>query len=262
VKIDATRYKLFLTNPEEYRLREIWGHVPTNRNDVASFVTAGRRRGTAFHELTDGKTAEELAHLGEGPVETAVMMHEVNQEYSKDTRVIWTEREFDVQLPDSPHSIVGRIDSLVERDGEQYIRDYKTTKNRTKEDMQRYRDELYQSPQVDFYLLGITEPVTKFVYQLLWKKPNDKIEIAELEVHRQPYELLAFQRSVHIVCETISFWKREFGTAEPWPRAVRLPVSPDFYSYSSIYQRRMYEGAELEGFEKRVEHLEILREGQ
>lgn len=268
MKIDASRYKLFLTNPEEYRIREIYGHTPTARMDVSNLLTTGRRRGTAFHELTDGKDVSELEHLGEGAVKTAQMMHEANEEYSRDTEVIWKEKEFDVAIPDSPHRMVGRVDSLVKR-GERgpFIRDFKTTKYRTKEEMQRYRDELSQSPQVDFYLIGIDEPVSEFVYQILWKKPATttkpaEIQISELEVRRQPYELRAMQRSVHIVCETILFWESQFGTEDPWPRAIKLPVSPDMYPYSPIYQRPMYEGAEIDGFEQRVEHLESMKESR
>lgn len=271
MKIDASRYKLFLTNPEEYRIREIFGHTPAKRNDVADLMTTGRRRGTAFHELTDGKDVSELGHLGEGAVKTAQMMHEANQEYSKNVRVIWTEKEFDVAIPGSPHRMVGRVDSLVERMERTFIRDFKTTKYRTKEDMQRYRDELSQSPQVDFYLIGVDEPVSEFVYQILFKKPavqlKDRIKpaevlITELEVHRQPYELRAMQRSVHMICETIEFWMKTFGAEQPWPRAIKLPVSPEMYPYAPIYQRLMYDGCDLAGFEQRVEHLESMREGQ
>lgn len=269
MKIDASRYKLFMTNPEEYRIREIFGHTPTARMDVADLLTTGRRRGTAFHELTDGKDVSELGHLGEGAVKTAVMMHEANQEYSTDTEVLWSEKEFDVAIPDSPHRMVGRVDSLVKRGERTFIRDFKTTKYRTKEDMQRYRDELSQSPQVDFYLIGIDEPVSEFVYQILFKKPAVQLKkslkpaeilITELPANRQPYELRAMQRSVHMVCQTIEFWTREFGAELPWPRAVKLPVSPDMYPYAPIYQRRMYAGVELEGFEQRTEHLDCMKE--
>lgn len=269
MKIDATRYKLFMTNPEEYRIREIFGHTPTKRNDVSDLLTTGRRRGTAFHELTDGKDVSELGHLGEGAVKTAQMMHEANQEYSKDTEVIWQEKEFDVAIPDSPHRMVGRVDSLVKRGGRgPFIRDFKTTKYRTKEDMQRYKDELTQNPQVDFYLIGVDEPVSEFVYQILFKKPAVQLKgrvkpaevvITEHPVLRQPYELRAMQRSVHMVCETIEFWTKQFGTEQPWPRAIKLPFSPDLYPYAPIYQRPMYEGLELEGFEQRVEHLDSMR---
>lgn len=265
MKIDASRYRLFMTNPEEYRLREVHGHTPTARMDVSDLLTTGRRRGTAFHELTDGKDVSELGHLGEGAVKTAVMMHEANQEYSKDTTVLWSEKEFDVAIPDSPHRMVGRVDSLVKRgDGPPYIRDFKTTKYRTKEDMARYRDELYQSPQVDFYLIGIDEPVSEFIYQILWKKPATttkpaEIHISELPVLRQPYELRAMQRSVHMACQTIEMWIKEFGTELPWPRAIKLPVSSDFYPYAPIYQRPMYDGYQPEGFEQRTEHLDCMK---
>lgn len=265
MKIDATRYRLFMTNPEEYRIREVWGHVPESRHDVNSLMTYGRRRGSAFHYMTDGTPAEELDHLGESAVETAKLMFEANNAYGRDVEVVWKEQEFDIAIPGSPHRMVGRIDSRVRRYDEEYIQDYKTSKHRTKAEWKVYKDELYLSPQVDFYLLAQPD-LRKFVFRILSKAPATKtqphrIEIQELEVYRQAYELKAFQRSVHMACCTIEYWKKNFGVADPWPRAIALKVAPENYPYAPLYSRTMYPDVEWEGFEKRVEHLDCLKEG-
>jgi hypothetical protein len=49
MKIDATRYNLFWSNPEKYRLREIWKLAPKEpaTGTFASLLTYGRRRGLA-----------------------------------------------------------------------------------------------------------------------------------------------------------------------------------------------------------------------
>lgn len=268
MKIDASRYSLFLTNPEEYRLKYLWNLSPSMAKDAADLSTYGRRRGTAFHEMTDGKDAGDLKHLGDTAVKTASLMHEANQDFGKDTTVIWREKEFNIAIPDSQHRMVGRIDQLVERWDERFILDLKTSKHRTKEDMSRLFDAYRQSPQVDFYLLAVPE-VEKFVYRILSKKtvapskknpkPEPVVEIHEIEVYRQKFELAATQRSVDMVCDTIEFWVGAFGIEKPWPRAIALKVAPENYSYSSIYQRSMFEGAEWEGFEKRTEHLDCMK---
>lgn len=258
MKIDASRYSLFLTNPEEYRLRYLWNLTPSAAADASDLSTFGRRRGTAFHELVDGRTPEDVKHLGETAVKTATLMHQANENFGKDTTVIWRERGFDIAIPDSPHRMVGRVDQLVERWEERFILDLKTSKHRTKEDLGRLLDGYRQSPQVDFYLLALPE-VGKFVYRILSKNPKGMVDIRETEVTRQKYELAALQRSVHMACETILFWIDRFGIEKPWPRAVALRVAPENYSYAPLYLRSMYEGATWDGFETRTEHLDCMK---
>lgn len=267
MKIDSSRYRLFLTNPEEYRLRECWNIVPQG-GGATSLSTFGRRRGTAFHELTEGASAEDLCHLGDTAVATAEMMHSANEEYGRDTVVLWREKEFDIPIPGSPHRMVGRVDTMVERYEETFILDFKTSKHRTKEDMRSHLDGLQQSPQVDFYLSAHPE-VSKMVYRVLSKKPATSpkkpatIVISEIECRRQKWQLEAFQYGVHMVCTTIEFWKKEFGITRPWPRAVKLPISSELYGYNDlVYQRPIYPGMEdgLEGYTTRIEHLDCLKE--
>lgn len=260
MKIDSSRYRLFRENPEEYRLKELWKIVPDGSGQP-SFSSHGRRRGTAFHDLMDGKEPD--VSLGEDAIATARSMYETNKTYGHNTKVLWQEREFDIAIPDSPHRMVGRVDSMVERYDETFILDFKTSRNRTKSDMQDYRTKLAQSPQVDFYLAAHPE-ATKLVYRILWKQPKKSgpvINISELTCTRTKWQLDAFRYSVHQVCETIEMWVERFGKTRPWPRAIALPVSPEMYSYKDdVYGRNIYTVEGLEGYRPRVEHLDCLKE--
>lgn len=261
MRIDSSRYRLFRDNPEEYRLKELWKIVPDGKGQP-SFSSHGRRRGTAFHELMDGKNPDDLKYLGESALDTAKSMYEANKQYGHDTTVLWTEQEFDIEVPWSSHRMVGRVDSMVERYGETFLMDYKTTRHRTKADMEDYRTKLRQSPQVDFYLSAHPE-ASKLVYRILWSKPTKKgpeINISELTCTRTKWELEAFQYSVDMICSTIEFWVEKYGKERPWPRALALPVSPEMYSYRpDVYGRRLYTVEGLEGYSPRVEHLDCLK---
>lgn len=259
MRIDSSRYRLFRENPEEYRLKELWKIVPDGSGQP-SFSSHGRRRGTAFHDLMDGKEPD--ASLGEDAIATARSMYETNKTYGRDTKVLWQEREFDIAIPDSPHRMVGRVDSMVERYEEVFIQDYKTTRNRTKAEMDDYRSKLQQSPQVDFYLCAHPE-ASKLVYRILWKKPTKAgpvINISEVTCTRTQWQLDAFRRGVHMTCETIEMWIGRFGIEKPWPVAIALPVSPEMYSYKDdVYGRNIYTVEGLEGYRPRVEHLDCLK---
>ena len=264
--IDSSRYKMFRTNPDEYRLRECWNLVPDQATGLLNLQSFGRRRGTAFHDLTDGNTPGE--ELGESAITTAEAMHAANQKFDegRGIQVLWREQEFNIEIPGSEHHMVGRVDQMVREDeSEPYILDFKTSKHRTKGEFQGFASELRQSPQVDFYLLAHPE-ARRMVYRVLSKKPKTStkteptIEIFEIECTRAKWQLEAFAYGVHMVCETIGFWKERFGVEKPWPRAVVLPVAPENYGYrEDIYQRSVFTNEGLEGYKARVEHLEVMK---
>jgi hypothetical protein len=262
VKIDSTRYRLFLQSPEIYRLKEVWRLEPEPvASGMGSLQTFGLRRGSCFHDLQEGIPADEAkARYGEEVFAVAHEMHEANlkKNEAEGLKVLWSEKEFDIPVPNSPHRMVGRIDSLAERWEETFINDYKTSKHRTKEDFRYYCAELERSAQVDFYLSAVPE-ARKFVFRVLWKKPRAGVNIHEVPTYREAWRLKVFQRGVHQVCETIESYKREFGTEDPWP--VGNPYPRDLDRYAPILQRKMYEGAVPEGFRLKQEHLAVLREG-
>ena len=182
MKIDATRYKLFLTNPEEFRIKYLWNIAADSGTGQHALITFGRRRGSAFHDLLDGVRDAQLLSdkYGKDAYERALLLFEADQMYSARLldEVVWREKEFCKRLfqayrESTDHYIVGRIDTLMHRFNEEFLLDYKTTKKRTKADMQNYRNALAQSPQVDFYMLatGIRKFVFRWPVSPSWKSP-------------------------------------------------------------------------------------------
>jgi hypothetical protein len=269
LKIDASRYSLFLTNPEEFRLRYIWNLTTSKAGGDLSLRSFGRRRGTALHLLTEGQEPDAAMRkaLGDDAVNTAILMHEANSKYDEATalEVMWREKEFLIPIPDSPHQMMGRVDCMAQRPGsDPFILDLKGSKHRTKSDFYALCEGYRRSPQVDFYLIAHPE-VREFVFRILMKTPATKtkksfIKIQESTARRQPFQLRAVQRNVHMVCETIEFWTKSFGVEKPWPAAVKLPTSWENYSYAGIYQRDMYDEVIPDGFEPRKEHLDCMME--
>lgn len=272
MKIDASRYRQFMLNPDEYRIRELHNLVP-DVSDVhtgfAGMMTFGRRRGSAFHDMLDGQLDLHLlaTKYGESAVLVASHMYTANQAYSErmQDEVIWREKEFCKVLPGvelgltvhGKHSIVGRMDTRMKRGSDEFLLDYKTTKARTKADMAHYRDVLMQSPQVGFYMLA--SGLRKFVFRILWRDSKKVVQISELEVYRAEWELKAFARGVAIIADTIELWQERYGIEQPWPRCISLPTDPDTYSYRPLYQRAIYEGSHacIDGFKARREHLAL-----
>jgi hypothetical protein len=265
MKIDASRYRLFCTNPDEFRLKYLWNLQADSGSGAHALVTFGRRRGSAFHDLLDGVPYEGLEEkYGDTAAQVAKEMYEANQAYSARLldEVVWREKEFCKSTSSWRHQIVGRIDTLMRRWDEEFLLDYKTTKARTKADMQAYRNALAQSPQVDFYMLATG--IRKFVFRILWRDAKKKIQISELEVRRAEWELKAFAHGVVIIADTIEHWTQKYGIEQPWPRATTLAVAPENYQFAPIYQRTIYEGMQnnLEGFSPRVEHLSLAVEDE
>lgn len=224
-----------------------------------ALATFGRRRGSAFHDMLDGVRDGLAEKYGETAAAVAAEMFEANEQYSGRLldEVVFREKEFSKRIPGTSHFMVGRIDTKMRRYGEEFVLDYKTSKARTKADMQHYRDALFQSPQVDFYL--IATGLRRFVFRILWRNAKKVVQISELEVTRAQWELDAFQHGVAMVADTVEAWREKYGIVRPWPRAIALPTNPDNYSYRPLYQRSIYPGMEenLEGFRTRVEHLNL-----
>lgn len=274
MKIDATRYNLFWQSPEKYRLREIWKLAPKEpkAGTFASLLTYGRRRGTCFHEMLDGlyrqvdpaTTVQELRDGGFGEKEikaATAMVTAVNERYA-DEEVLAHEVLFESHIPDSPHSLVGRIDRIIRVDGAVFVKDYKTSKKRSKTDTGYRGGEYCRGAQVDFYLLGARalgfEPAG-FIYSLV-SSGDDRtgVSIAEFPTNRTSLQLKSFQRGIHQTCELIQFMKDQFGIEKPWPN---LPTRFDS-DYAAILGQNMYEDYMPEGFTPKREHLELMQEAK
>ena len=260
MKIDATRYRQFHANPEEFRIAQLIGLVPDLPKH--SPMTFGRHRGLAFHYLNEG--AEVPEGLDDRAEAIARQMHEANiaDPVMKQTRLLKTEEEFCIPIEGTPHFMVGKIDNEVDRGDGPFILDFKTTKQRTVADLRHYLNELRQNPQVDFYL--IASGLTKLVYRVISRNPKPRkgapeIEIREIEVARTPRELAYFKRGVAMTCDVIEFLTEKYGIEKPWPRPPKVGGDPDLYPFGPLFMRHLVKGAEYAGFKLREEHLEVLK---
>ena len=267
MKIDASRYTMFWSNPERYRLRECWKLAPEEpkAGTFAALPTFGRRRGTCFHELLDAayrgvSEAEAVQSLkdggfGEKEIEVAQRMAARVRQLYPDEKYLAHEALFESPIPDSPHSLVGRIDHILERDGEVLVGDWKTSKPRSKADAARKADEYCRSHQVGFYLIGARQlgfDCRRFLYRLVQSGSDSAgVSITEHFTERTTLQLGELTRAVHITCELILWLRSTFGIERPWPQ---LP-GPFDSDYAPIMGQRMYEGFMPEGFRPKVEHL-------
>src|SRR6266478_3276850 len=127
MKIDASRYTMFWSNPERYRLREVWKLAPVEPapGTFASLLSFGRRRGTAFHEILDGAyrqvdplvTIQELKDggFGDKEIEVAQRMAAGVRDTYPDEKYMAHEAVFQSDIPGSSHGMVGRIDHVFSR---------------------------------------------------------------------------------------------------------------------------------------------------
>lgn len=275
MKIDASRYVKFWTNPERYRLAEIWklALAEPTPGTFASLLTYGRRRGTCFHEIQDGayrgvpenEVIQYLKDAGfdEKPIEAAQRMAAKVREVYPDEKYIAHEVVFEYPIPNSPHIMTGRIDHLINYEGETIPGDWKTSKRRSKKDAGYLVTGYCGSAQVGFYLLGCRalgfgEP-RRFLYRLLQdRKLNNGVSISQHVAERSGIELRQLAQDVHNTCEIIGFLKQTVGLENPWPT---LPERFD-RGYASLLGRKMYAGYTPEGFTEKVEHLETMIEDE
>jgi PD-(D/E)XK nuclease superfamily len=270
VKIDATRYAMFWANPERYRLRECWKLQPVEPTPgtFASLLTYGRRRGTCFHELLDdayrGVSEEQAVQdlkadgFGEKEITAAQKMAAKVREVYPDEKYLAHERLFEYPIPGSEHRMVGRIDHIMECDGDVIIGDWKSTKKRTKKEMQQKADEYCRSVQVPFYLLGATTlgfDARRFIYRLVVDDP-DGVEISEYSTSRTGLELKTFAEGVDKTCDLITWMRDQYGIERTWPQV------PERFGtdYAPLIGRRMYKDVIPDGYEPKREHLSLMED--
>lgn len=277
MKIDSSRYVMFWTNPDRYRLRECWKLAPVEPKpeSFAGLMTFGRRRGTAFHDLREfafqgltqedaiAKVKEKKDVLGESAIAAAVRMDSAVRDAYPNETYLAHEALFEYPIPDSPHSMVGRIDHILPRDSENpQVGDWKTSKRRTKKDFAALCAKYVGSPQVGFYLLGARTlgfETGRFLYRVVQDSARNKSARAEIAEHiatRTSLELKQLERSVHLTCELITYLKTEYGTVKPWP----VLFEPFDRGYSTMLGQQMYPDFMPDGFQPKVEHLENMED--
>lgn len=272
MKIDATRYNLFWSNPEKYRLREIWKLAPIEpaAGTFASLMTYGRRRGTCFHELMDAYHRGVDCHVaeqelkdggfGEKEIDTACLMADKVQFMYPDEEYLAHEATFEYQIPDSPHKMVGRIDHILKDEEGVYVGDWKTSKHRSEKDLSQKGADYCRGAQVPFYLLGASTlgfDTRRFLYRLVVDGKTG-VSIRPFPTERTGLELKTFARGVHQTCDLIEYMKEYYGVQNPWPN-LNGPFDGD---YTAIAGQKMYDGYMPEGFQPKTEHLILMEDSK
>lgn len=274
MKIDQTRVNAFWTNPEMYRLRYELNLSPLK-------LSYGLARGSAFHIIADGRAAQQTndeinailrgeaptqqgttgADLGSKPIAAAwAMWNEYERAYGGTVEVVASELEFDVPIPGSPHSMVGRLDQVLNRGGQCWVGEMKTAN--AKAQFERTRDDWEGKAQADFVLLGARslgyEPAGVLVRVVTETAPP---KVWEIEVRRSEHRLNVMRLNVHQTCELIGMMRTTFGIEQPWPHLyLNWPCSkPGACEYEGICRRSA--GDMVTGdFKVREEHLQCLRQ--
>lgn len=268
MRIDQTRFDAFWRNPEAYRIRYECNLVP-----VA--LSYGLARGSALHLIAEhaskGLSRPDIQailvaeNLSDRAIAMAwVLWDEFQRQYGNDPRIrkIDAEMEFDYRIPGSPHSLVGRIDELLEWNGALWCGELKTASAKAYYD--RTRNDWETKKQADFEIIGARSlgyDVRGVLVRTIVE--STPIKIWPFEVTRTEHQLEATKLQVHETCELIEFMRRTFGSDMPWPHVCfSYPCSkPDACEYASLccQNRLAWTESDLEQFKPREEHLELMK---
>jgi hypothetical protein len=276
VVIDQTRFEAFWRNPDKYRLTYELNLTP-------KALPYGLARGSALHlieELSAKKWSREqinAALKGEGDnlrgyqteklpekaIGIAWGMYDELQRHSAGLQVIGVEQEFKFDIPGSPHSMVGRLDKIVMRNGELWCEELKTANAKSRFDQRD--DEWKWKAQAGFEIIGartlgydVRGVLVRYIIEAVPPKAWPHIE-----ARRSDHQLQVLQLNVHQTCEIIQMLKRTFGADQSWPHlGMNWPCgTPGKCEYEGICQHatKQLTSNDLIYFKPREEHLEMLR---
>jgi hypothetical protein len=272
VRIDNSRFSAFWSNPELYRLIYEQNIAPKIPNYYFG-------RGIRLHELAESRNK----------VTKAVMSVKVSDKSAKMAEALFAafkrrwdgdhtiqlmyddgkplaELEFDVPIPGSSHSIVGRMDEIVQYKDEPWIGDIKTANAKSSEPKKRI--EFGYSSQPIFYINAarmLGYPVRGMLYRVVTEHTPPKHWL--IESKRTESQLAQGLIMIHQTAEAIQMMKKTFGVDKPWPHLWNYPCNyPDWQGnptceYAGICNRPSYDLTEedLKEFTTRVEHLDLLK---
>src|SRR5882762_754214 len=236
MRISNSEYTAFLNNPERYRLM-----YKAPLGDKKTGISPAQRslwldRGSVFHLLMeahnkDWSKEQTEAKLKEGKFDAKATQNgqalfmAFKQRYNGDQRFsiqqwdehqVASEIEFEAKIPGSPHSLIGKIDELIEYEGAIWVGDYKTANAKATENKKRI--EFEDSSQSDFYinamrLLG--RPVKGMLYRVVTEHVPSQHYV--IPITRSESRLDVSLLSIHQVCEMIAMMMDTFGIDKPWP---------------------------------------------
>lgn len=277
MKLDNSRFTAFWQNPEMYRLIYEKQIVPRTQSYYFG-------RGIHLHELNEArnKSAMSLTNLSTDPQKISDRSKTVGEALFQAFRRRWdgdatfqllhdggrplAEIEFEVKIPGSPHSIVGKMDEIVMYKGEPWVGDLKSANAKTTENKKRV--EFGYASQPLFYInaaRALGYPVKGMVYRVVTEHTPPKHWV--IESKRTEYQLESAWRMIHQTAETILMYRKTFGVDKPWPHLWNYPCNyPSFdgsptCEYASICNRPSIELTEddLANFTTRIDHLTTLR---
>lgn len=280
MKLDNSRYTAWWASPELYRLTYEVNLVPK----VLPYYFG---RGIHLHELNEARNKATMAleNLSNEPQRMSDKSKQVGAALFEAFKRRWdgdlsfqlmhdggvplAELEFNIEIPGSPHGIVGKIDEILLYKGEPWIGDVKTANVKTTESKKRV--EFGYASQPLFYINAarmMGYPVKGMVYRVVTEHTPPKHYV--IETKRTEYQLKQHLRSVHQTAETILMYRKTFGIDKPWPHLNPYPCSYTNFDgsaaceYSGICQRPTSELSEdeLAMFTTRIDHLKTLREAE
>lgn len=242
MRISQTRLKKFWQNPEAYRLQYVLDLVPSSPGYAL-------QRGSVFHAVLNlkarGETDEHIANVLRGTVpdydgrmlviqsedalRNGVAMAEayINLPWAANLQVVETEKDFNFQIPGSPHFISGRIDQIVTNGDSVYILEFKTASSK------QYRGakeaDWANDIQADFEFLGaesldieVDGLQAQYVIEARPPKVWEPIFVSRTKAQLERTKLFA-----HQTCETILMYENTFGPDQPWPHLNNWPCNGD-----------------------------------
>lgn len=277
MKIDNSRFTAFWSNPELYRL-------VYEKNIVPKIVPYYFGRGIHLHELNEArnKATAALQNLSTDDQRISDRSVKVGDALFQAFKRRWdgdatfqllhdgglplAEIEFDIAIPGSPHSSVGKMDEIVLYKGDPWVGDLKSANAKTTENKKRV--EFGYASQPLFYInaaRAMGYPVKGMVYRVVTEHTPPKHYV--IETKRTEYQLAQHLRHVHQTAEMILMYRKTFGVDKPWVHLWNYPCNyPSFdgsptCEYASICNRPTSELTEddLAMFTQRVDHLKTLR---
>ncbi len=278
MKLDNSRYSAWWSSPELYRLQYEVNLVPA----VLPYYFG---RGIHLHELNEArnKATMSLKNLKTDPQKMSDKSKQVGDALFQAFKRRWdgdltfqlmhengqplAEIEFDVEIPGSPHSIVGKIDEILLYKSDPWVGDLKSANAKTTEVKKRI--EFGYASQPLFYINAarmMGYPVKGMVYRVVTEHTPPKHWV--IESKRTEYQLAQHLRSVHQTAETILMYRKTFGIDKPWPHLYPYPCNYSNFDgspaceYHSICGRPTSElsDEDLASFTTRIDHLHNMRE--
>jgi hypothetical protein len=277
VRIDNSRYSAFTSNPEMYRLVYEKNYVPVTQSYYFG-------RGIHLHQLNEARNKATVSMKNLKSVDQKIsskskqMGEALFAAYAKrwngdktflllhDAGVPLAEVEFDLPIPGSPHRIVGKMDEIVQYNGDPWVGDIKTANAKASEAKKKI--EFGFASQPIFYINAarmLGYPVKGMVYRVVTEHTPPKHWV--IESKRTDYQLAQGLISIHQIAETIQMYKKTFGIEKPWPHLWPYPCNYPQYDgsptceYAGICNRPSYDLTEedLEQFTIRIDHLDVMR---